>query len=120
VASRRPESVTVELPTPRQEMADDLGLINGVREIALGVEHRPFPRVRAAEEGRGDIAATPMASGTCAWSIDNLELREFGDIFSANSVPMPDCLAPPYGICGAISRCLLIHTVPASIRVATS
>jgi hypothetical protein len=81
VANRRPESVTVELPTPRQEIADDLGLTNGVREIALGVEHRPCPRARAAKEGRGDIAATPMASGTCAWSIDNLELREFGETF---------------------------------------
>src|SRR5277367_3272090 len=39
---------------------------------------------------------------------------------SANSVPMPDCLAPPNGICGAISRCLLIQTVPASILLATS
>src|SRR6202035_5074179 len=37
---------------------------------------------------------------------------------SANSVPMPDCLAPPNGICGAMSRCLLIHTVPASIWLA--
>src|ERR1700730_8456984 len=38
---------------------------------------------------------------------------------SANSVPMPDCLAPPKGMCGAMSRCLLIHTVPASIWLAT-
>src|SRR5258706_14471613 len=38
---------------------------------------------------------------------------------SANSVPMPDCLAPPNGMCGAMSRCLLIHTVPASIWLAT-
>ena len=81
LANRRPESVTLELPTPRQEIADDLGLTNRVREIALGVEHRPCPRARAAKEGRGDIAATPMASGTCAWSIDNLELREFGETF---------------------------------------
>src|SRR5580692_10248967 len=39
---------------------------------------------------------------------------------SANSVPMPDCLAPPNGMCGAMSRCLLIQTVPASIWLATS
>jgi len=38
----------------------------------------------------------------------------------ANSTPSPDCLAPPNGMVGPKSRCLLIHTVPASMRVARS
>ena len=36
------------------------------------------------------------------------------------SVPKPDCLAPPNGMSGGRSRCLLTQTVPESIRCATS
>jgi hypothetical protein len=37
-----------------------------------------------------------------------------------SAVPRPDCLAPQNGTSGGRSRCLLIQTVPGSIRSATS
>jgi hypothetical protein len=40
VANRRPESVTVELPTPRQEIADDFGLrLESVTKQSLALQN---------------------------------------------------------------------------------
>jgi hypothetical protein len=40
VANRRPEGVTVELPTPRQEIADDFGLrLESVTKQSLALQN---------------------------------------------------------------------------------
>ena len=107
-------------------------VIDQGREIALGIEHGApppahdpkvcsgFPKRLCAKQQGAGMRREPRSpsfiirpSGgplmICSW-VNSARPS------SANSVPMPDCLAPPNGMCGAMSRCLLIQTVPASIR----
>ena len=52
--------------------------------------------------------------------VDDLKLGKFSQALFAELHANPGVLDPPNGICGAMSICVLIHTVPASSRVATS
>jgi hypothetical protein len=84
-----------------------------------GCGHRILAEVPESPEMSvpGNVAGgvSPATSRFSDRHVDELEFGELRQTFLPSSLPIPELFPPPNGTYGRMSRCLLIHTVPASI-----